>query len=212
MTLHKTAYLCADDTIQRYTISASQAWRINTSPYHCGYRVMDGVKWSDQPSGRVVKSINNKKYTDAIHRYGINEIKNILRASSTVVGECVIWDKCFYLSGYPRLSIPRFDLRAHRLSYMVNVDKMIKEEVIDHICQNKKCINHEHLRAVSNKENTLMNSSGVAYDNIRKKHCLHGHELSGDNLYIQKSTGFRYCRECGKIRRRRWHEKKLRKV
>lgn len=30
----------------------------------------------------------------------------------------------------------------------------------------------------------------------RKTHCVHGHELAGDNLYIIPSTGQRQCRAC----------------
>lgn len=36
----------------------------------------------------------------------------------------------------------------------------------------------------------------------RPTHCSAGHALAGENLYVQRSTGFRYCRTCADRRQR----------
>lgn len=37
---------------------------------------------------------------------------------------------------------------------------------------------------------------------LGRDQCKRGHDLEGDNLYIQPSNGKRFCRECNRIRRR----------
>jgi DNA-directed RNA polymerase specialized sigma24 family protein len=39
-------------------------------------------------------------------------------------------------------------------------------------------------------------------------HCKHGHELSGDNLYVIPKTGSRICRACHKARHAAYRERK----
>lgn len=44
-------------------------------------------------------------------------------------------------------------------------------------------------------------------ENARKTHCIHGHELSGDNVYTP-ATGGRYCKTCRRERAVRDREMK----
>lgn len=44
-------------------------------------------------------------------------------------------------------------LTAHRLSYMLNVGSIPEGMVIDHVCQNKSCVNPSHLEPVTHAEN-----------------------------------------------------------
>jgi hypothetical protein len=70
---------------------------------------------------------------------------------------------------------------------------------LDHLCRNRACINPEHLEPVTAKENILRGESFSA-KNARKTHCIHGHELSGDNLRILKHG--RVCLECRRTKDR----------
>jgi hypothetical protein len=88
--------------------------------------------------------------------------------------------------------------RAHRVSYKIFSGKLIQGMVIDHICKNRRCVNPDHLRQISNKENVLTNSESGPAKNKAKTHCKHGHELSGNNLIIYR--GLRNCRTCKNIR------------
>jgi hypothetical protein len=36
--------------------------------------------------------------------------------------------------------------------------------------------------------------------NHLKTHCLRGHEFTPENTYVAKTTGFRQCKECGRLR------------
>lgn len=44
-------------------------------------------------------------------------------------------------------------MSAHRYSYKVHKGPIPEGHEIDHICQNKLCVNPEHLRAVTHREN-----------------------------------------------------------
>ncbi len=74
--------------------------------------------------------------------------------------------------------------------------------VLDHFaCDNGPggCVNPWHLRPETIGDNVLRGDtpSGI---NSRKTHCLRGHPLWGDNLYVPPGTTHRGCRICIKRR------------
>jgi hypothetical protein len=82
---------------------------------------------------------------------------------------------------------------AHRHSYQIHKGEIPIGMVIDHLCGNGLCVNPEHLRVVTNKEN-ILRGVGVPAQNSRKTHCKRGHELSPDNVWNRK--GRRACKQC----------------
>jgi len=82
---------------------------------------------------------------------------------------------------------------AHRFSYEVFVGPIPEGTEIDHLCRNTKCINPEHLEAVSHRENVHRGTSPMA-DNAKKTHCRNGHPYDDEHTYLYK--GKRQCRPC----------------
>lgn len=82
---------------------------------------------------------------------------------------------------------------GHRLAYELYVCEIPEGLVLDHICRNTKCVNPNHLRAVTQSVNIL---------NAAKSRCPHGHEFTEENT--ARYRGYRSCKECNRIRGRKY--------
>ena len=108
---------------------------------------------------------------------------------------CWPWLGSLTPDGYGQFWAGAIKGRAHRYSYSL-VNGPIPEGLqTDHLCRNRACVNPAHLEAVTPRENT-MRSEGPAAINARKTECPKGHPLSGDNLVVNATTGYRRCRTC----------------
>ena len=99
--------------------------------------------------------------------------------------------------------------QAHRISYEYYYGPIPADLEIDHArCQNRKCVNPEHLEAVTHAENVRRGDAGLHMRTVRnQKHCNRGHEYSEWNLYTEPN-GCKRCRECGRENVRRYREMK----
>ena len=110
---------------------------------------------------------------------------------------CWLWDKPAKYTGYGRLVLTnRKEKGAHVYSYERMFGPVPKGKELDHLCRNRPCANPFHVEPVTQREN-IIRGEGVTARNLRKTHCVNGHPLVGDNLYL-RPTGGRRCRECNR--------------
>lgn len=123
------------------------------------------------------------------------------RFASKVVprGDCRNWSGARNHDGYGRFTIGGDEFLAHRLAYAWAHDRDVPTGLeIHHTCDNRKCVNPNHLEAISHAANV---------DATAKSHCKHGHAWTSD------STGYdnrdrRYCKICRREASRRYRERK----
>ena len=116
---------------------------------------------------------------------------------------CWRWKGTISDTGYGVLSINHKPNYAHRLAYQFMIGQIPEGLTLDHLCRNRTCVNPAHLEPVTAGENVLRGNSLNAI-NKRKTICVHGHPLSGDNLYTRPDNGNRQCKTCKAITIRRW--------
>jgi hypothetical protein len=119
------------------------------------------------------------------------------RASNRPTDGCWIWDGQVGANGYGVLSLTKkTKIYAHRASYELFKGPIPDGLTIDHLCRTLKCVNPEHLEAVTLEENSRRAAN-------RTDVCPSGHPKDG--LITRGVRPRRYCKECCRIRARRWH-------
>lgn len=121
---------------------------------------------------------------------------------------CWVWTDALNTNGYGVVWDPekKRQLKAHRVAYEELVGPIPDALTLDHLCRNRACINPAHTEPVSRGENVLRGAAPTA-TRARQTHCIHGHELSGSNLWVDPKSGHRKCKRCSADRMRQFKKR-----
>lgn len=118
-------------------------------------------------------------------------------------GGCLVWQKCFvqfYECKYGQISFKNRNWLAHRLMYFLTTGIDPHEKHVMHSCDNGLCINPEHLKLGTAKDNMRDAAKKKRFPEQRKTHCPDGHEYNTKNTIFELRKGHelphRICRSC----------------
>ena len=165
---------------------------------------VEGCTTKRRQGGYCIKHFRRwDRYGDPLYVQNILDPVERFKAKTLVTESgCWEWQGEILANGYGRICHNQKRSLAHRWSYMQHVGPIPDDLVIDHECNNKRCVNPEHLRPMTQQENVLRSETDLAAINARKTHCIRGHAFDSVNTYVNPTTGARRCRACHNTRMR----------
>lgn len=145
---------------------------------------------------------------------------------------CWWWTAGESSGGYGSLSFGGKPQKAHRVSFTLFKGPIENGLLVCHSCDNKLCVNPEHLWLGTDKDNTMDSIKKGRHKNQNYKHlirrfseagwkassekfkkmrfCKRGHEFTKENTWVSKIGG-RNCKACAKMNHRLWWIEKCRR-
>ena len=127
----------------------------------------------------------------------MNDLTGVTAATEgryvVAAGGCWNWIGTINKDGYPLIRFKYRQWRAHRLHFAFYKGALVPEMEIDHLCNNRRCVNPAHLEQVTSDENNRRAAE-------RRGTCRRGHVRTPENLIWTGHSSA--CRECVNMRQR----------
>jgi hypothetical protein len=127
----------------------------------------------------------------------------LMRVEPCPTTGCWLWTSYGDKDGYGFFYAAKKLNRAHRYIYERVTGEIPEGMVLDHVCRNRACVNPDHLRVVTPRENVFVGeSAALAKRNKNATHCIRGHEFTPENTSIRTAANKRSCKKCAYTRQR----------
>lgn len=110
---------------------------------------------------------------------------------------CLNWVGANNPRGYGRFKLGGKLVLPHRFSFAIANGYSPEDGVIDHICNNPRCVEPNHLRHLTYAENTARGESAIAASTrhvVATGTCTRGHPRTAE--FIRITSGNRVCKAC----------------
>lgn len=137
-------------------------------------------------------------------------IKRFTDKLSILESGCWQWNACIATNGYGRFGwgagrhIP-----AHRYSYEKFFGNVPEGFVLDHTCNNKWCVNPNHLEPVTHSENLCRGFKRIPRKINREQNCKNGHPVNEENRKKMKNPRAYVCKICHRDKERDRYRAKI---
>jgi len=133
-------------------------------------------------------------------------IKRFFKHVNIAESGCWEWTGSGTKAGYGRFGNGERVVGAHCFSYEYFKGPIPEGYEIDHLCHNPKCVNPDHLEAVTREENLKRQYFYGRGDQQREKtYCPKGHPYDEENTYYYRNAQgniARQCKTCMRLRER----------
>jgi hypothetical protein len=121
--------------------------------------------------------------------------------------ECVNHPGPYDGTGYGQIRVGGVLWKAHRLAWLAAGKELFPGMELHHVCENRLCINVDHLQQVTHGENIRARSfserpgngsgrrKGISREGYATRtHCANGHDWNETNVRMYR--GYGHCRIC----------------